>query len=336
MATFFILLLTFISVLGVYNQAFAEYNKVRLRGDYVKGRYYAQSWLAFAVNILNQVPEKQLYMYGIFDGPKPFAFDSRAKITISISDETGKINLNFLINNYDESVNTVTRSMVDRLSESLGLSYNRWDAVIDWIDENDIKMPYGFEKQDYAYMNPPGRIKNGYMHSVNELLFIPGFDSWTLYSDRRTEEEKNKFSRDFMTDEELMAIHDTDYILANNITAYMPDQMQAGDWKINLNSAPYHVILSLSEFMTPMIARAIIVERIKKGGYLSGVGDLEKISQLHIHSTSNLTLLQEIAGKIIFSGRLYKIIVDVSVGSKTARVMGFYDARSQRLVSYLE
>jgi general secretion pathway protein K len=336
MVTFTILIMTFVSVLNVYKQSFAEYNKVRLRSDYVKARYFAQSWLAFAVNILGKVPEKQLYMFGIFDGPKPFAWNEKAQIVISISEETGKINLNYLVNNYDESVNTAIREILDRLSESLGISYDRWDAVVDWIDENNIKMPFGYEKQDYLLMNPPRRIKNSYLHSLDELLFIPGFDAWTLYSDRRTEEEKKRYSKDFMTEEELMAIHDSDFSLINNITVYMPEQTDAGDWKININSAPYHVILALSEFMTPAIARAIIVERIKNGGYFAGPADLEKISRLHLPSVGKLTLLSEIAGKISFTGRVYKIIVDVSVGSKTARVMGFYDARFKRIFSYLE
>ncbi|MDH4261616.1 MAG: general secretion pathway protein GspK [Spirochaetia bacterium] len=338
MVTFTILILTFISVLSIYKQAFAEYNKVRLRSDYVKARYFAQSWMVFAVNILSKIPENQLYMFGIFDGPKPFSYNNKAQVIISITDETGKINLNYLVNNNytDQSVNMAIREMLDRLSESMGISYDRWDAVIDWIDDNDIKMPFGYEKQDYALMNPPRRIKNSYLHSVEELMFIPGFDTWTLYADRRTDEEKRKYSKDFMTEEELMTIHDSDFILSNNITAYMPEKTNEGDWKININSAPYHVILALSEFITPEVARAIIVERIKNGGYFSNISDLEKISQLHLPTVGKITLLQEIAGRINYSGRIYKIIVDVSVGSKTARVMGFYDTNVKKIISYLE
>jgi len=341
MVTFTILIMTFLSVLSVYKQAFTEYNKVRLRADYVAARYFAQSWLAFGVNILGKVPEKQLYMFGIFDGPKPFSYDSKAQVVISISDETGKINVNNLVNFYGATdisaeMNTVTRDMLNRLSESLGISYDRWDAVVDWIDENNIKMPFGYEKGDYLLMDPPRRMKNSYLHSLDELLFIPGFDTWTLYADHRTDDEKKMYSTDFLTDEEKMAIHDWDYCLNNNITVYMPEQPRPGDWKININSAPYHVILALSEFMTPAIARAIVVERIKNGGYFSGVADLEKISQLHMPSVKNLTLLQEISPKINYSGNVYKIIVDVSVGSKTARVMGLYDAGARRLINYLE
>jgi hypothetical protein len=117
----------------VYKQAFGEYNKVRLRGEYVKAKYHAQSWLAFSLDILKKVPEKQLYLFGIFDGPKPLNYGGKANIILNISDETGKINLNYLVNNFDDSMNTAIRDILDRLSESLAISYDRWDAVIDWI-----------------------------------------------------------------------------------------------------------------------------------------------------------------------------------------------------------
>lgn len=334
--TFTILIMTFISVMGLYKQAFTEYNKVRLRSDYVKAKYHAQSWLAFAVDILKKIPEKQLYMFGIFDGPKPLTYGENIQIMVNITDETGKINVNYLVNTFNDDINFALREMLDRLSESLGIDSNRWDAVVDWIDENNVKMPYGAEQDDYAAMQPPRRIKNSFLHSVDELLLIPGFDSWTLYADRRTEDEKKKYSKDFMTPEELMAISDDDFRLARNITVYMPDTIAGGDWKININSAPYHVILALSEFMTPAAAMAVIVGRIKNGGYFEGTGELAAVAQLHMPTTGKVSLLDEIGTRITFSGRVYKIVVEVSIGSKTARVMGLYDATAKKLISYLE
>jgi general secretion pathway protein K len=167
-------------------------------------------------------------------------------------------------------------------------------------------------------------------------MFIPGFDSYTLYADKRTEEEKKQYSKDFLSEEELVAITDDDFRLIRNITAYMPENYEPGSWKININSAPYHVILALSEFMVPQTARAVIVERIKNGGYFANSGELSKVSQLSLPSRGNQTLLNEISQYIVFEGRVYKIIVDVSIGSKTARVMGLYDAKAKKLVSYLE
>lgn len=338
--TFTILLSTFLSVLAIYRQSFDEYNKIRLRSDYVKARYHGESWLAFAVNILKKVPEKQLYMFGVFDGPKPFSYGGNAEIVMAIYDETGKLNLNFLVNDFNDEVNFAVREILDRLSESFGIGYERWDAVIDWIDENDSKLPYGYEKVEYALLNPPRRIKNSPLHTLDELFFIPGFDPWTLYADRRTEEEKKIYSEDFFSDEEKMAVKDDDFKLINNITAYIPDgsKQKAGEspWKININSAPYHIILALSEFMTPKIARAVIVERIKNGGYFANIADISKIPQMSLPSVGKLTLWQEIETRIVFSGTVYKIVVDVSIGTKTARVMGLYDAKTRKLISYLE
>lgn len=334
--TFSFLVLTFVGVMGLYQQTFNEYYKIKLRSDYVQARYLAQSWLGFPAKFLGSQSEKDLYMFGLFDGPIPIPFSGRASIVVSVQDETGKINVNFLVNNFDDSINTAVREMLDRLSESLGLDYNKWDAVIDWIDENNIKMPFGYEERDYQLMSPPRKIKNSYMQSIDELLFIPGFDSWTLYADLRSEDEKQKYSEDFQTEDEKGLITDDDFRLAHNITAYMPNRVEPGDWKININAAPYHVILSLSEFMTPNIAKAVLLERRKNGGFFENLNDLDVVSQLHFPSVGNLTVLQEIQPKITFSGRLYKIIVDVSIASKTARVMGLYDTKAKKLIAYLE
>ncbi len=322
--TVIVLTLTLSAVMTLYSSAMEEYNSVRMRADYAKARFLAQSGLETAGVLIERMGTEYLYSFGVLDGyfPPPFPWEGGV-ISLRISEESGKLNLNGLVNLFDDSENVALREMLDRLADSFGFSYEKWDAVVDWIDENNVAMPAGYEDSYYATMIPPRRAKNGWMHSVDELLLIPGFDSWTLYEDFRTEEEKEMYSTDFLSEEEVLAVTDDDYILANNLTIYMP-YSNTDIWKVNINQAPYHVILALTEYMTPEAAKAIIVERLKNGGYFSSLDELKNIPELQVQ-LSGYTLYDLISSRVVLRERIYKVVVDASMGSQSARIMGIYD-----------
>lgn len=326
--TIIILLLTFSAVMTLFASAMAEYNSVRMRADYAKARFLAQSGIETASVLIDRMGSKFLYSYGVLDGyfPPPFPW-AGGVVTIRVSEESGKLNLNGLVNSFDDSENGALREMLNRLADSFGFSFEKWDAVTDWIDENDVAMPAGYENSHYEMMFPSRKAKNGWLHSVDELLLIPGFDSWTLYEDYRTEEEKNFFSDDFLSEEEILTLTDDDYILANNLTVYMPSS-SVDSWKVNINQAPYHVLLALGDFMTPEAAKAILTARLENGGYFSSLDNIKDLPELQI-PVSGVTLYDWISRNIVLRERVYKVVVDASMGSQNARIMGIYDPSAQ-------
>lgn len=111
-----------------------------------------------------------------------------AAADVTVSDETGKINLNRLVKKLAaaggaETPNTSLIESVKRLFELLDLDPNLVDGIVDWIDENDQEEPFGAENSYYESLSPPVKCKDGPLDSVDELLFIKGFDPKILYGD---------------------------------------------------------------------------------------------------------------------------------------------------------
>ena len=109
-----------------------------------------------------------------------------SQTTVSISDETAKLNLNRLVTTTDpqlgvEETNLEMVESVRRLFESLDLEPNLVDEIVDWIDMNDAEEPYGAESSYYASLDAPIQCKNGPLDSVEELLLMEGFDKDMLY-----------------------------------------------------------------------------------------------------------------------------------------------------------
>jgi len=335
--TIFILLITYSSIKIVFDSAMYEYQRVKWKADYIRAHFLAQSGLSTAMEFIKKIKQDQLYQFGILNQMIPFQFPGMdGSGTLILTEETGKINVNYIINFFDDNENGDVRHMLDRLSEHLNISPDIWDGVEDWIDENNVALPRGYEEVDYSMMEPPRRIKNGRLHSLEELLLIPGFDNWLLYNDRRSKYEKEAYSKDFATKEDLLVQTDEDYILANNLTYYIPEKADVEGRKININSAPYHVILSLSDFMSPDVAQAVVKERIKNGGYFQSINDLQSITQLLLPSSGGGTILDEIKGQLVFKNRIYKVVVEVSSGLQSARIVGIYDTEAAKLIMYLE
>gem|GEM_PF-631367 len=330
--TVIISIMGFFSVLVLYRGASDEYRLASQKANHQKAKYLAQSGLEASIMILKKIPIDLLYTYNIIENPPPLPIGNSI-VTISISEETGKVNLNRLVHFFDDEVDLRNREILDRLSENLGISYRIWDGVIDWIDENSTAMPSGAEKFDYEAMNPPRTIKNGRMHDLSELLLIPGISTFLLYQDIRPETEKEKVSSDFATEKENF-LKPEDFILANHLSVYLPENVNHGD-KININSAPYHVILSLSEFMTKEAALAILKERSLRGR-IKNVSDLSSLSELDIPSVGGVTLFQEIENRISTDDILYKIVAEASFLSQTAHVIGVYSNPESKIVYYSE
>ncbi|MCX7632578.1 MAG: general secretion pathway protein GspK [Turneriella sp.] len=295
----------------------------------------AQSGLETGIILLTRIPLDSLYDFGIFTIAPTIPLGG-GTVSLSLSEESGKLNVNRLIRMFEDQTDERQLEYFQRLSLALGIPVDLWHAVIDYIDENNVPMPRGAEREDYERLIPPRRIKNARMQSLEELLFIPGFDARLLYEDLRSEDRRKNTSATGLSDLERATLTDQDFILANNITTYLVYNADTATDKININSAPYHVILALSEFMTPVAARKIIAERLKRNGRFKSIDDLAVIPELQIKTRGNTTLLQEIADRITTDNQLYKIVAESTLESLSAQVMGVLDPNARRLVFYAE
>ena len=171
-------------------------------------------------------------------------------VTVIIEDEQGKINVNQLKNSQGQ----INRKMVDRLlrlfdllnqkyDRSEKISYSLAPCIIDWIDEDNqtTVLPFvshdnrGAESEYYQKLTNSYRCSNQPLESLDELMLIkqmkPG---WLYHNDNHDNNQPPS--------------------LAQCLTVY-------GSGKINLNTAPALVIQSLSENITPALARDIIERR---------------------------------------------------------------------------
>jgi len=67
-----------------------------------------------------------------------------------------------------------------RLLADLGLDPLLADAVLDWIDDDDVARPHGAERRWYAGAHPPREPANRPLHTVGELLLVRGIDARVL------------------------------------------------------------------------------------------------------------------------------------------------------------
>lgn len=100
-----------------------------------------------------------------------------ASVTIRIFDEDGRFNLNRVVDGTGENVSPLYRDRLQRLLREVGSDdpEGLTDALVDWIDRNEVTSPRGAEDAWYRGLNPPGQVKNAPLDTVDELLLVRGW-----------------------------------------------------------------------------------------------------------------------------------------------------------------
>jgi len=207
-------------------------------------------------------------------------------LKIEIVDENSKINVSSLAN--DRVEKSPYYNMVQRLLTSMGLPLDIADALVDWVDPDDIRFPYGAETSSYYFnLSPPYTAKNGAMDSVDELLLVKGITPEIYYGlgggnfgmernlveDNKGDVEipaykigeiikKELDERDGDRNKSKPIGREKSRRLSDYLTVY-------GQWsdftdesnKININTASYRVLSALSDYMSDDVVSDIIVNR---------------------------------------------------------------------------
>lgn len=216
----------------VVNQSYKT--RVQITGsgylaDKIKSREIAKSGLEAAILALKKDDkdyDSYLDEWGQFVELSGFSatFFEEGSFSGTITDEEGKLNINLLGPNNEKS------DQLTMLFEELQIDTDILAGVMDWIDDDNDAELMGAEDYYYKSLKNPYNCKDGLMDNIYELRLIKG-----------------------MTDEAFLGKGEAKS-LADFISVY-------GDKSVNINTAPYEVLLSLSADITPALAREIIAYR---------------------------------------------------------------------------
>ena len=182
----------------------------------IKSREVARAGLESAILALkedNKDYDSYLEEWGEFREMSLFSatFFEEGSFTGSISDEEGKINANRII----AGINT--REQLTRLFEMIGVDTDLLDAITDWVDSDDEPELTGAEDNYYSTLENPYYSKDAPMNNIYEMRLIKG-----------------------MSDDIFLG-KDEKKPLYHYLSTY------GNDGRININTASYEVLLSLSE-----------------------------------------------------------------------------------------
>jgi type II secretory pathway component PulK len=206
-------------------------------------------------------------------------------IKISIEDENSKININALISEFAPS--TKYYGILQRFFVNMGLPMDIADAIIDWIDPDDSRFPYGAESSCYYQtLSPPYRAKNAPADSIDELLLVKGITPEIFYGlgggnygleKNLVEHNKGNITLPEEKLEDLnahpvnMPEDDNEPPMAGKEQDRRLDKYLRvhGEWmqypdessKININTASYRVLISLTDDISEETVQEIIKKR---------------------------------------------------------------------------
>ena len=223
--------------------------------------------------------------------------DDIGSLEIKISDESGKIYINGLVNDLGEYDEPIKKTLL-QLTTPLKLQGDTWSnvsaSIADWIDKNDTPRAGGAETPYYRTLKPAYSTRNDKFMTLMELSLVKGITPAVLSG---VVDVKEKL------------------LLLDCLTIYSNQQNSV----INVNSASKAVLMALDARMSESVADQIINTRPFKGvGEFSKVAELNKVYMnadnrkdcwgARLTATSNLFRITAIA-KVKESVRIIEAVV---------------------------
>lgn len=215
--------------------------------------------------------------------------DEAGLLEITISEESGKININGLVQPNGE-YEAFTLAALRRLGTRLQMPVDVWGAVADWIDSDDMPRSGGVESPYYRSLKSPYNAHNGKLLSLTELSLVKGI----------TPEAFGKL-RPYLT--------------------IFTDQAGAPLSTVNINTASKEVLTLLDDRIDERMAERILEERrlqpFKSTAELSRVPGMDTVAIGLVGKISvkgNLFKIVSVA-RVKDSGRTVESIVRLSGGA---------------------
>ena len=273
---------------------------------------------------------------------------------IKIYDESAKINLSILANEFVDS--TLYYTITQRFFMNMGLPLDLADAIIDWVDIDDSRFPYGAESADY-YQNlkVPYTAKNNAMDSINELLLVKGITPEIFYGmgggnfGKESNLVKDNMGKRELNTELLTKmdpknasttigdykkdIRNLDVKIGKEKSRKLSDYFRVygersdylSDYnKININTASYRVLSALTDNMTDDIVTEIIKRRM-----------IRPFS--NVNEVKDLIVDENVINNIVsVKSYLFKIVATGRINSTTCRITGYYLRDEKRFLYWRE
>ncbi len=215
-------------------EARREYREAAAFRDNFKATTLARAALQASRAVLQQDAWKDRQTKQVFDAMtdlwaipiKNYAIGDGI-LNAQIVDEKSKLNLNELAAMGPPTARQPKILRVKRLFELLQINPDLVDAIVDWIDQDEVPEPSGAETVYYQSLRPPYRAANAPLQTFDELRLVKG-----------------------MTPE-----------IVNRLRNYATVYPQEGDGRINLNTADPLVLQALDYRITQAMAGEIAVHR---------------------------------------------------------------------------
>jgi general secretion pathway protein K len=192
-------------------------------------------------------------------------------ISVTITDESGKLDLNSLIDpsgKPDEARIAVYRRLLEQVVDTDETDVDELvDTVVDWIDEDFESRPQGAESNYYRSLDPPYDCRDSLLHGFDELGLVKGY----------TPDVMNRISK-YVT-----AIW-WGPSTAKSVGAARHD-------KININTAPAQLLNALDEEMDPETAGHIEDDRRPDPIRNVTTAELEKVHNVNVEIATRISPL---------------------------------------------
>ena len=166
--------------------------------------------------------------------------------SISIVDETRKLNINQLVNPTTGEIDPQYALVLERLFAILNIRPEIIPALADWIDADSIPTPQGGAEMDYYLrLMPPYAPRNGLMPTIGDLKMVRGVDDATFHR-------------------------------------LLPFVTVVPEMQVNANTAPPEVLAALSPqlFANPDLVKAVVTARmIRPFSNLTDLGNIPGLGQ---------------------------------------------------------
>lgn len=166
--------------------------------------------------------------------------------SISIIDETRKLNINQLVNPTTGEIDPQYALVLERLFTILNIPPEIIPALVDWIDADSVPSPQGGAEMDYYLrLMPPYAPRNGLMPTIGDLKMVRGVDDAIFHR-------------------------------------LLPFVTVVPEMQVNANTAPPEVLAALSPqlFANPDLIKAVVTARmIRPFSNLTDVGNIPGLGQ---------------------------------------------------------
>ena len=249
-----------------------------------KAQYYAFGGYKTALTVLKLDTNE-------YDGPGDFWYGELPPIpfedgiiAVTIEDEKARFNIQELIteNGIEDKRRRV---MLERIFDILFLDKAVIDAIVDWQDSDEVPQGTGAESYYYSGRKPSYKVRNRPMMTTGELLLVKDVEREMLFLPPS--------ARSTYVPEGYRPLYDY-------VTVY-------GDGRININTASYPVLLSLSRDMDESIVEDILEYR--EDNHFERTEDLKNVE------TVSAILYDEIAPLITVKSDVFRITATGTSGT---------------------